>query len=356
MSRLNAAWIREIDPVFERHRIPSQKLRIECILFGKLMVDALGGCWSTARMEEHLKELPETPVEYYRRFHERMETLSLPPARTDDSSTEEQLYLSYLTFHPARFPCGPSEYPCRVAGSRLFIRREGRWLDVTEDPVDCHPLLVYAVKYWDKHLDDVQSLWVEAQFSFFSRPNEGNGFNTSVRRVFPSWFARARTGPHQRFWTDYRRFLHEWIYFLSVVGKSHAKYCLRVPRPMRSNKTPSGHVCHNEYRKHEVPQARGTASDVTAAVIYLHRTATACHNNSESNRQHFQYCVVRNPRIFDKVWIEKQNGGSQHRRTLAQTRHASCAFQIDDGGESERTSERVIAIPRVEGNIQGMQL
>jgi len=194
--------------------------------------------------------------------------------KTDDSSAEEQYTCrvlhstlrDFLVDHP-NILCDNSsdlrisaEWPARAClrylgqsrYSGLLVRREGRWLDVTEDPVDCHPLLVYAAKYWDKHLDDVtvtdsgsvesfitspnfrtcvqvQSLWVEAQFAFFSRPDEGDGFNTYVRRVFPSWFARAQNGPGQRLWTDYRRFLHEWIYFLSCEQCGGEKTCEILP-------------------------------------------------------------------------------------------------------------------------------
>lgn len=194
--------------------------------------------------------------------------------RTDESSIEEQYICrilhstlrDFLVDHP-NILCDNSsdlrisaEWPARACllylgqsrYSGLLVRREGRWLDITGDPVDCHPLLVYAAKYWDKHLDDVtiaelgsvesfitspnfrtcvqvQSLWVEAQFSFFSRPNEGRGFNTYVRRVFPSWFARAQIGSGQRLWTDYRRFLHEWIYFLSCERCGGEKTCEILP-------------------------------------------------------------------------------------------------------------------------------
>ncbi|KAG1749235.1 hypothetical protein EDB19DRAFT_1942102 [Suillus lakei] len=310
------------------------KSRAECsFIWAKFMIDALGKCWSTTRMENILKELPETLVEYYRRFFERLEKPHRPlackvfalvifarrPLRleelteavwclesepqkelqhkakpnansirtivqpfiefintnsTNDSSTGEQYTCrilhstlrDFLVDHPGILCDNSSdlrisaEWPAlaclRYLGqsrySGLLVRREGRWLDVTGDPVDCHPLLVYAAKYWDKHLDDittadigsvesfitspnfrtcvqVQSLWVEAQFSFFSRPNESHGFNMYVRRVFPSWFARAETGPGQRLWTDYRRFLHEWIYFLSCEQCGGEKTCEILP-------------------------------------------------------------------------------------------------------------------------------
>ncbi|KAG1879123.1 hypothetical protein F4604DRAFT_1954301 [Suillus subluteus] len=196
------------------------------------MVDALGGCWSTTRMEEHLKELPETPAEYYRRFFERMEKLSrlleseprkelqqkakpninsirtivqpfiefINTNRTDDSSTEEQYTCrilhstlrDFLVDHPNILCDNSSDlrisaewlaraYLVRCLGqsrySGLLVRQEGRWLDVTEDPVDCHPLLVYAAKYWDKHLDDVTIAEIGSVESFITSPN----FRTCAR-------------------------------------------------------------------------------------------------------------------------------------------------------------------------------
>lgn len=307
--------------------------RAECsFIWAKLMIDALEAGWSTARMEELLKGLPETLEKYYHRFFERMERFYRPLAckvfslvifarrplrleelteavwclesephrelqhkakpnansirtivqpfiefintnRTDDSCTEEQYTCrilhstlrDFLVDHP-NILCDNSsdlrisaEWPARAClrylgqsrHSGLLVRQEGRWLDAKEDPVDCHPLLVYAAKYWDKHLDDVtidigsiesfitssnfrtcvqvQSLWVEAQFSFFSRPDEGDGFNMYVRWVFPSWFARAQTGPGQKLWTDFRQFLHEWIYFLSCEQCGGEKTCEILP-------------------------------------------------------------------------------------------------------------------------------
>ncbi|KAG1898125.1 uncharacterized protein F5891DRAFT_1148495 [Suillus fuscotomentosus] len=329
VSKLQLLWS---SPSEQASILETLKSRAECsFIWAKFMIDALGECWSTARMEEHLKGFPQTLAEYYHRFFDCIEKLDLPLAckvfslvifarrplrlkelteaisclesephqelqhkvkrsfnsirvivqpfiefintdRTDDSCTEEytchvlhSTLRDFLVDHP-NILCDNSsdlrisaEWPARAClcyldqsrYSGLLVRREGRWLDVTEDPVDCHPLLVYATKYWDKHLDDVtidigsiesfitspnfrtcvqvQSLWVEAQFSLLSRPNEDNGFNTYVRRVFPSCFARAQTGPDQKLWTDYRRFLQEWIYFLSCEQCGGEKTCEILP-------------------------------------------------------------------------------------------------------------------------------
>ncbi|KAG2096525.1 uncharacterized protein F5147DRAFT_716462 [Suillus discolor] len=331
VSKLRLLWS---SPSEQAPILEMLKSRAECsFIWAKFMIDALEECWSTARMEEHLKGFPETLAEYYHRFFECMEKLDRPlackvfslvifarrPLRlkelteavsclesephkelqhkvkpnfntiraivqpfiefintdgTDDSCTEEQYTCrilhstlrDFLVDHP-NILCDNSsnlrisaEWPARAClhylgqsrYSGLLVRREGRWLDVTEDPVDCRPLLVYAAKYWDKHLDDVtiaeigsvesfitspnfwtcvqvQSLWVEAQFSFFSRPNEDNGFNTYFRRVFPSWFARAQTGLGQKLWRDYRRFLQDWIYFLSCEQCGGEKTCEILP-------------------------------------------------------------------------------------------------------------------------------
>jgi hypothetical protein len=68
-------------PSDQAYILETLKSRAECsFIWAKLMVNTLGECWSTARMEEQLKELPETLVEYYRRFFERMEKLYRPLA------------------------------------------------------------------------------------------------------------------------------------------------------------------------------------------------------------------------------------------------------------------------------------
>jgi hypothetical protein len=136
-------------------------------------------------------------------------------------------------------------YLCQTRYAKLLVRREGRWIDATGDPVDNQNFLVYAAKYWDKHLDDapedhkkellgrletfitssnfqtciqVQSLWVELQFCIF-RTSDSDERCRFLRRVFPSWFSRD-TDVGAKLWQDYRRFLHEWKYFLSC-GNCH---------------------------------------------------------------------------------------------------------------------------------------
>ncbi|KAG0704006.1 hypothetical protein DFH29DRAFT_1068311 [Suillus ampliporus] len=136
-------------------------------------------------------------------------------------------------------------YLCQTRYAESLVRREGRWVDATGDPVDNQHFLVYAAKYWDKHLDDaaeqhkkgllgrlenfitssnfqtciqVQSLWVELQFCVF-RTMDSDERCRFLRRVFPSWFSRE-TDVGVKLWQDYRCFLHEWKYFLSC-GNCH---------------------------------------------------------------------------------------------------------------------------------------
>ncbi|KAG1745715.1 hypothetical protein EDB19DRAFT_459773 [Suillus lakei] len=144
-------------------------------------------------------------------------------------------------------------YLCQTRYAEPLIRREGRWVDVTGDPVDNQHFLVYAAKYWDKHLDDtaeqhkkeflrrletfiissnfqtciqVQSLWVELQFCVF-RTTDSDERCRFLRRVFPSWFSRE-TDVGVKLWQDYRRFLHEWKYYLSCGGCHMANPRCRV--------------------------------------------------------------------------------------------------------------------------------
>ncbi|KAL4264298.1 NACHT domain-containing protein [Pleurotus pulmonarius] len=129
----------------------------------------------------------------------------------------------------------------KYAGLLTRDKVSGDWRDINGDSVDSvgHRFLFYTAKYWDKHLDDiddastcnnlrsritsfirstnfrtcvqVQSLWVDSQFAVFNlRRMDGRSY---LRRVFPSWFVDDDEG--RALWEDYRRFLHDWKYFLS---------------------------------------------------------------------------------------------------------------------------------------------
>ncbi|CCM02990.1 uncharacterized protein FIBRA_05105 [Fibroporia radiculosa] len=136
-------------------------------------------------------------------------------------------------------------YLCQTKYAKLLTRENGRWVDAVGNPVENQHFLVYAAKYWDKHLDDiselhkkdvlqrlnsfitssnfqtciqVQSLWVELQFCVF-RVTTSDERCRFLRRVFPSWFSRE-TEIGIKLWRNYRCFLHEWKYFLAC-GNCH---------------------------------------------------------------------------------------------------------------------------------------
>ncbi|KAJ6623171.1 hypothetical protein B0H10DRAFT_825470 [Mycena sp. CBHHK59/15] len=128
-------------------------------------------------------------------------------------------------------------YLCQARYSRPLTKRDARWLDASGKSADHHQFLLYAAKYWDKHLDavmpseelrdrvgafitssnfqtclQVQSLWVDAQFGVF-RLVGGDDAHTFLRRVFPAWFVLG-TPAGMRLWQSFRGFLHDWKYFL----------------------------------------------------------------------------------------------------------------------------------------------
>ncbi|KAJ2913048.1 hypothetical protein MD484_g7364, partial [Candolleomyces efflorescens] len=120
-----------------------------------------------------------------------------------------------------------------------LLRKEGdQWHDISGTPVMNNRFLIYAAKYWDKHLDNVldqdrqkelipkvtafvkspnfwtvlqvQAIWVQAQFSsFHGAGEEGTKW---LRRMLPWWFMKSDEG--FRVWIQNRSFLRQWRYFL----------------------------------------------------------------------------------------------------------------------------------------------
>jgi hypothetical protein len=120
-----------------------------------------------------------------------------------------------------------------------LLRKEGeQWHDISGTPVMNNRLLIYAAKYWDKHLDNVldpdrqkelvpkvtafvkspnfwtvlqvQAIWVQAQFSSFHTPSdEGTKW---LRRMLPWWFMMSDEG--FQVWMQNRNFLRQWRHFL----------------------------------------------------------------------------------------------------------------------------------------------
>ncbi|KAF8998717.1 hypothetical protein BDQ17DRAFT_1328707 [Cyathus striatus] len=134
--------------------------------------------------------------------------------------------------------------------SELLKIQDNTWVDRNSCPVKDHHLLVYAAKYWDKHISDisdvnamqmfskkieefmlspqfitcvqVQSVWVESQFVIFTTNKSGFPY---FRRHLPSWFS-AENDLGKRLWKQYRQLLHDWHYFLSCGDCDFSKKCL----------------------------------------------------------------------------------------------------------------------------------
>jgi hypothetical protein len=124
--------------------------------------------------------------------------------------------------------------------TQLLTRSNTGWVTTRHESVDEHHFLLYAAKYWDKHMDDVpgceemrkrvlsfvtslnfqtciqvQSLWVDGKFEVFELRGDSRGSAYRLR-VFPLWFVRHAWD----LWKDYRRFVHDWGHFLSCENGS----------------------------------------------------------------------------------------------------------------------------------------
>ena len=134
----------------------------------------------------------------------------------------------------------------------LLTRKDASWLDGSGSLVENHHFLLYAAKYWDKHLDDIsetdelrtrvqdfltsphfltciqtQSLWVDGQFEVFYLDNNQDNHRAFLRRMFPAWFS-GNHGGGNKLWRDFRAFLHEWRYFLECGSCVHPN-CAMLP-------------------------------------------------------------------------------------------------------------------------------
>ncbi|KAK7047185.1 hypothetical protein VNI00_006851 [Paramarasmius palmivorus] len=122
--------------------------------------------------------------------------------------------------------------------SQLLTRQGPRWFDAAGQPVDQHQFILYAAKYWDKHMEQVpstpalakavdgfltstnfqtciqvQCLWVEGKFGVFTVRGLPDGY-TFLLRVFPRWFVQGSAEARKK-WRDYRQFVHQWRSFLN---------------------------------------------------------------------------------------------------------------------------------------------
>ncbi|EMD40006.1 hypothetical protein CERSUDRAFT_92497 [Gelatoporia subvermispora B] len=116
--------------------------------------------------------------------------------------------------------------------------KDSVWVTSDGDSVEDHTFLLYAARYWDKHLDDsadidrdckrviaflrspnfvtclqVQSIWMDYKFKLFS---QGNSLTPRLQRVFPRWLKSHKDT--RSIWQDYRHFMHEWMHFLGCMG------------------------------------------------------------------------------------------------------------------------------------------
>ncbi|KAF8532084.1 hypothetical protein JB92DRAFT_3104133 [Gautieria morchelliformis] len=126
--------------------------------------------------------------------------------------------------------------------AELLTVSGGEWCDIRGENMDQHQFLLYAAKYWDKHLDhvpeseelhrhvqtfitssnfqtciQVQSLGVEHKFAVFGRYGDEDN-QAYPLRVFPQWFTKDQSIPSKqgaKLCRDYHRFVHDWRHLLA---------------------------------------------------------------------------------------------------------------------------------------------
>lgn len=162
-----------------------------------------------------------------------------------------------------------------------LVRQDDIHHDSAGNSVEDQHFLQYSAKYWDRHLDtehdsakelsgrlhrflnspnfitclQCQSLWVEGHFVVHILKDDSDGF-TYRRRFLPEWFDH---GPGNRYWKDYRSFIHEWSHYLEC-GTCETKTC-----PARANAgemdrifwgglDPGSFLSHHEdrYQSHQI--------------------------------------------------------------------------------------------------------
>lgn len=141
------------------------------------------------------------------------------------------------------------QYLSQEKYAQILVRDADHWVTASGKNVHDHHFLSYSAKYWDKHLDEVQSspalrqrtedflnssnfvttlqiqsLFVEGHFSLYIL----DGCSSShkyTKRVFPKWFAGHSPEGCATFSKNYRSFLSEWYSFLHsatcVAGGCH---------------------------------------------------------------------------------------------------------------------------------------
>ncbi|CAG8959830.1 hypothetical protein HYFRA_00001738 [Hymenoscyphus fraxineus] len=134
----------------------------------------------------------------------------------------------------------------------LLTKEGDSFIDVNGEDIVNHHLLSYAAKYWDKHLDDVshtpeicgrvarfitspqfqtclqvQSLFIEGQFSVWMTMGHEDDLIIGNRRAFPSWFSQKCGKTLSQ---GYQSFVGEWGELLNEVTSHRGKHSGEIDR------------------------------------------------------------------------------------------------------------------------------
>ena len=187
-----------------------------------------------------------TPTDTCRLLHSSvLEFLERNPATLDKDSKDHQLRISRFAIANACLI-----YLARPVFTQLLQKQslpEGTytWVDSTGATVDQQVFSQYAVKYWVRHLEDlekkeqdqisehvqafvssnsfqtcmqIQSIWVQGRFDVYYVRGQ-----RSLLRAIPEWLIRSRSSDSKRrtitkYWSDYREMMHDWRTLLSCGG------------------------------------------------------------------------------------------------------------------------------------------
>ncbi|KAG9231383.1 hypothetical protein BJ875DRAFT_517370 [Amylocarpus encephaloides] len=192
------------------------------------------------------KDIDDDSIGYCRLFHSTVKDFLLKhPTIIQDLENEpdKQYLISEDTISTACL-----KYLQQSKYSKLLRHQSPEenesWLTFFGEDITAHHLLIYAAKFWDKHLDNsietpklrtevasfltspnfittiqLQSLFVEMHFSVYTLIGYSDRYKW-LKRVLPEWFTTPTTGDKsdvvagKAFAKQYRNFVSEWRWFL----------------------------------------------------------------------------------------------------------------------------------------------
>ena len=187
-----------------------------------------------------------TPTDTCRLVHSSvLEFLDQNPATLDKDSKDHQLHITRFALANACLIYLARPVYTQVLQKQSLPDGTYTWIDSTGETVDKQVFSQYAVKYWVRHLEDlekkeqdqirgrveafvssnsfqtcmqIQSIWVQGRFDVYYVRGQ-----RSLLRAIPDWLIRSRSSDSKRltitkYWSDYRELMHDWRTLLSCGG------------------------------------------------------------------------------------------------------------------------------------------